>query len=36
VFYDPTDLEAALRDAGFSTADVTTTDRFFLLGTTRA
>jgi SAM-dependent methyltransferase len=32
VFYAPTDLEAALRAAGFSAAEVRTTNRFFLLG----
>ena len=33
VFYAPTELEAALREAGFATADVTTSGRFFLMGT---
>ena len=32
VFYDPEELETALRVAGFATAGVTTTPRFFLLG----
>ncbi len=32
VYYDPAELEAALRAAGFSAATVGTTDRFFLLG----
>jgi ubiquinone/menaquinone biosynthesis C-methylase UbiE len=35
-FYTPSELEAALRHAGFATADVTTTGRFFLLGVARA
>jgi SAM-dependent methyltransferase len=33
VYYEPADIEAALRAAGFTTAAVTTTERFFLLGT---
>ena len=32
VFYSPNELRAALLEAGFDTADVTTTGRFFLLG----
>jgi demethylmenaquinone methyltransferase/2-methoxy-6-polyprenyl-1,4-benzoquinol methylase len=32
VYYEPAELEAALLAAGFSTASVTTTSRFFLLG----
>ena len=32
VYYTPVELEAALGDAGFAPADVTTTGRFFLLG----
>jgi SAM-dependent methyltransferase len=32
VFYEPDELEAALRTAGFENANVTTTERFFLLG----
>ena len=33
VFYPPSELEVALREAGFETADLTTTGRFFVLGT---
>jgi demethylmenaquinone methyltransferase/2-methoxy-6-polyprenyl-1,4-benzoquinol methylase len=33
VFYTPTELASALRDAGFDRTEVTTTGRFFLLGT---
>ncbi|HYX10671.1 MAG TPA: class I SAM-dependent methyltransferase, partial [Candidatus Acidoferrum sp.] len=33
VFYEPPELERALREAGFLTVDLETTDRFFLLGT---
>jgi SAM-dependent methyltransferase len=33
VFYSPSELEVALREAGFETADVTTTGRFFVTGT---
>jgi len=33
VFYAPTELASALQDAGFDGAEVTTTGRFFLLGT---
>ncbi len=33
VFYAPADLEVALHEAGFSTAEVATTGRFFLTGT---
>jgi SAM-dependent methyltransferase len=36
VFYPPSELEAALRENGFETADVTTTGRFFLVGTATA
>ena len=32
VYYTPTELEAALLEAGFTTAEVTSTGRFFLLG----
>ena len=32
VFYEPAELEAALREAGFAAATLTTTSRFFLLG----
>ena len=32
VFYAPAELEKALTDAGFSSAEVRTTNRFFLLG----
>jgi len=32
VFYEPEELEAALRLAGFADADMATTNRFFLLG----
>jgi demethylmenaquinone methyltransferase/2-methoxy-6-polyprenyl-1,4-benzoquinol methylase len=32
VFYEPAELRAALLRAGFATAEVTTTGRFFLLG----
>ncbi|HEY3523251.1 MAG TPA: class I SAM-dependent methyltransferase [Candidatus Limnocylindrales bacterium] len=32
IYYRPDELEAALRAAGFASADVTTTGRFFLLG----
>ena len=32
VYYEPTELEAALLAAGFASAEVTTTSRFFLLG----
>jgi SAM-dependent methyltransferase len=35
-FYAPAELETALRGAGFATAEVTTTGRFFLLGVARA
>jgi len=31
-YYAPNELAAALRRAGFRNVDVTTTDRFFLLG----
>ena len=33
VYYPPAELEAALRAAGFEAVEVTTTGRFFLLGT---
>jgi len=33
VYYLPAELEAALSDAGFEAVDITTTGRFFLLGT---
>jgi SAM-dependent methyltransferase len=33
VFYTPAELEVALREAGFAAADVTTSGRFFVLGT---
>jgi hypothetical protein len=33
VFYEPSELEAALLEGGFSSAAVEKTDRFFLLGT---
>jgi SAM-dependent methyltransferase len=36
VYYEPAELEAALDRAGFSGPSVTTTDRFFLLGTATA
>ena len=36
VYYRPDELDAALRDAGFATADVTTSGRFFVLGTATA
>jgi demethylmenaquinone methyltransferase/2-methoxy-6-polyprenyl-1,4-benzoquinol methylase len=32
IYYTPDELESALREAGFSAAEVTTTSRFFLLG----
>jgi demethylmenaquinone methyltransferase/2-methoxy-6-polyprenyl-1,4-benzoquinol methylase len=32
VYWQPAELEAALRQAGFASAEVTTTSRFFLLG----
>ena len=32
VYWQPAELEAALRAAGFARAEVTTTSRFFLLG----
>jgi len=35
VYYDPTELEAALAAAGFTAAEVTTTGRFFLTGVAR-
>jgi hypothetical protein len=36
VYYEPRELEAALRGAGFRDASVTTTGRFFLTGFARA
>lgn len=36
VFYEPDELEAALLAAGFASAEVNTTSRFFLLGQARA
>jgi demethylmenaquinone methyltransferase/2-methoxy-6-polyprenyl-1,4-benzoquinol methylase len=36
VYYEPSELEAALRDAGFDQAEVTTTGRFFVTGSARA
>jgi SAM-dependent methyltransferase len=36
VYYEPAELEAALRQAGFASAAVTTTSRFFLLGSATA
>ncbi len=36
IFYDPGELERALGEAGFDDAEVTTTDRFFLLGRAKA
>jgi len=35
VFYEPADLESALRRAGFTEVDVVTTARFFVLGSAR-
>ena len=35
VFYEPADLESALRRAGFAEIDVVTTARFFVLGSAR-
>jgi SAM-dependent methyltransferase len=35
VYWQPDELEAALRAAGFATAEVRTTSRFFLLGSAR-
>lgn len=35
IYYEPAELESALLSAGFSTARVTTTARFFLLGEAR-
>jgi demethylmenaquinone methyltransferase/2-methoxy-6-polyprenyl-1,4-benzoquinol methylase len=32
IYYEPAELELALREAGFAEASVTTTSRFFLLG----
>ncbi|MDP8905189.1 MAG: class I SAM-dependent methyltransferase [Chloroflexota bacterium] len=32
IYYEPTELEVALRDVGFASAEVTTTSRFFVLG----
>jgi SAM-dependent methyltransferase len=36
VFYRPDEFQAALREAGFATAEVTTSGRFFVLGTATA
>jgi hypothetical protein len=36
VYYEPAELESALTGAGFATADVTTTGRFFLTGVATA
>jgi demethylmenaquinone methyltransferase/2-methoxy-6-polyprenyl-1,4-benzoquinol methylase len=36
VYREPAELEAALRDAGFATAQVATTGRFFVLGSATA
>jgi SAM-dependent methyltransferase len=36
VYYDPPELAAALRSAGFDDVDISTTGRFFLLGTATA
>jgi demethylmenaquinone methyltransferase/2-methoxy-6-polyprenyl-1,4-benzoquinol methylase len=36
VFYPPTELARALAEAGFDAAEVTTTGRFFVLGTATA
>jgi SAM-dependent methyltransferase len=36
VYYEPAELRAALLRAGFASADVTTTGRFFMLGTATA
>ena len=36
VYYTPPELEAALLEAGFVAAEVTTTGRFFVLGTAKA
>jgi len=36
VYREPAELEAALREAGFATAEVTTTGRFFILGSATA
>jgi demethylmenaquinone methyltransferase/2-methoxy-6-polyprenyl-1,4-benzoquinol methylase len=36
VFYEPAELEAALLAAGFDSAEVKTTSRFFLMGQARA
>jgi demethylmenaquinone methyltransferase/2-methoxy-6-polyprenyl-1,4-benzoquinol methylase len=36
VYRDPAELEAALRGAGFATAEVTTTGRFFVVGSATA
>jgi hypothetical protein len=35
VFYEPVDLESALRRAGFGGNEVVTTDRFFVMGSAR-
>ena len=36
IYYEPPELDRALLAAGFATAEVTTTSRFFLLGQARA
>ena len=36
VFYEPAELSDALEEAGFTGAEITTTGRFFLLGTAKA
>ena len=36
VYYSPAELEAALLEAGFASAEVTSTGRFFLLGVAKA
>ena len=35
IYYEPADLEAALRRAGFDQIEVTVTDRFFVMGSAR-
>ena len=36
VYYEPAELDAALRESGFESIEITTTGRFFLLGTATA
>jgi hypothetical protein len=36
VFYEPAEIEAALVRAGFATAEVSTTGRFFVVGSATA